>query len=166
MASFPLEPNYARAVLASKEYGCTLEVLEIISVLSSSSKLFLDITEHRDAATEARRKFRHASGDHLTILNAVRSYQEISASDSKWGRKDWCRKHFLNERTLIEAKEIKDQLSQTCARVGIDWRVSCGESEENVLMSLGHGLIQNSAFMQPDGSYKQTIGQSVRKLGY
>ncbi|RDB16014.1 putative ATP-dependent RNA helicase prh1 [Hypsizygus marmoreus] len=165
MALFPLEPIHARAVLASRENGCTLEVLDIISVLSASSKLFVDITEQRETAAEARRMFTHPSSDHLTILNAVRAYGEIVAgSAGKAARKDWCRKHFLNERTLLEASEIRVQLRQTCGRMGIDWKISCGDKEEPVVKSLAYGLAQNSAFLQPDGSYKQTMGQSVVKI--
>jgi HrpA-like RNA helicase len=166
MALFPLEPEYARAVVASKELGCTLEIIDIISVLSATSKLFLDVTEQREAAADARRMFRHPSGDHLTVLNAVRSYTEIAAAEGKPARKAWCRKHFLNERTFIEAVSIRDQLRQTCERMKIDWRVSGGDKEEPVVRSLAHGLAQNSAFLQPDGSYKQTMGQSVSVFFY
>ncbi|KAG6813168.1 hypothetical protein H0H92_013575 [Tricholoma furcatifolium] len=163
MALFPLEPVYARAVIAANENGCTLEVLDIISVLSASSKLFVDITEQRETAAEARQKFRHPSGDHLTILSAVRAYEE-HASEGKSARREWCRQHFLNERTLIEAADIKNQLKQTCTRLGIDWKVSCGDKEDSVVRSLAYGLAQNSAFLQPDGSYKQTMGYSVVKI--
>lgn len=165
MAAFPLEPTHARAVLASKERACTSEVLDIISVLSASSKLFLDVSEQREAIGDARRKFAHPSGDHFTVLNTVRAYQEVQAEggkNAKGARKDWCRKHWLNERTLTEALEIRDQLRVTCHRLGIDWKVSCGDQEEPVILSLAEGLAQNSAFLQTDGSYKQTMGQSVR----
>jgi ATP-dependent RNA helicase DHX33 len=104
MALFPLEPQYACAVVASKEYACTSEILDIVSVLSSSSKLFLDISEQRDAVAEALHKFRHGNGDHHTVLNAVRAYREIAASEYKHARREWCRKHFLNERTFLEAR--------------------------------------------------------------
>lgn len=164
MASFPLEPQHACAIVASKEHGCSSEVIDVISVLSASSKLFLDVTEKRDAVSEARRKFRHPSGDHLTILNVVRAYQAIASSEKKKSRKDWCRKHFLNERTLIEAREIREQLRQTCTRVGVDYTTSCGENEGPVIACLGHGLVANSAFLQPDGSYKQTMGSSFVKI--
>lgn len=164
MASFPLESSHARAVVASKEYGCTSEILHIVSILSSSSKLFLDLSDQREAVAEMRLKFRHPSGDHFTILNAIRAYEEISASGNKSTRREWCRKHFLNERALLEARDIREQLKQTCARVGIDWKITCGENEDAVIRSLGHGLAMNSAFIQPDGSYKQTMGQSVSML--
>lgn len=122
MASFPIEPYLARIILASKTYGCTSEVIDIVSLLSCSSKLFVDLSDQRDAIADVRRKFRHPSGDHLTMLNALRSYQEIAASEGKGERKDWCRKHFLNERTFTEALKIRDQLRVACQRVGLDWR--------------------------------------------
>ncbi|KAJ3758406.1 P-loop containing nucleoside triphosphate hydrolase protein [Lentinula raphanica] len=164
MAAFPLEPIYARAIIASKEYGCTQEVLDIVSILSASSKLFVESSEQREAVSEARKKFRHVCGDHLTILNVVKAYQEIACSEAKGSRKEWCRQHFLNERALLEASDIRDQLRQTCQRLGIDHSVSCGDKDDPVTFSLGHGLVMNIALLQPDGTYKQTIGQSIVKI--
>lgn len=164
MASFPVEPYFARIIIASKSHGCTSEVIDIVSLLSSSSALFLDISDQRDAIAEVRGKFRHASGDHMTMLNALRSYQEVAASDSKGARKEWCRQHFVNERTFVEATKIRDQLRQTCQRVGIDWHASTADREEPVLRCFVTGLVQQSAFLQPDGTYKQTMGHSVVKI--
>lgn len=164
MAAFPVEPNHARSIVASKENGCTKEVLEIISVLSSTSKVFLDITEQRDAAAEARKMFRHHTGDHMSILNAVRAFQDISNSESRAARRDWCRSHFLNERTLLEASKIREQLARTCRRQGIDPDVSCGDQEEPVLRCMHDGLVHQTALLRPDKSYKQVMGQSVRNF--
>ncbi|KAJ3516974.1 hypothetical protein NLJ89_g793 [Agrocybe chaxingu] len=164
MALFPLEPQYACTVVASKAFACTSEILDIVSILSASSKLFLDITEQREAVAEARRKFRHPSGDHCTILNAVKAYREITASSNKHGRREWCRKHFLNERTFLEARDIREQLVVTCGRVGIDATVSAKENEDAIVKSMGHGLAGNSAFLQADGTYKQTMGQTIIKV--
>ncbi|KZP26314.1 P-loop containing nucleoside triphosphate hydrolase protein [Athelia psychrophila] len=164
MAGFPLESHLARIVIASKEYGCTLEILDIVSILASSSKLFLDSTDQREASSEARRKFRHPSGDHMTLMNAFRAYEEISAVESKGGRRDWCRQQFINERTLKEALNIREQLRMTCERAKIDWKVTKPDTEEPVMRSLVHGLVQHSALLQPDGTYKQTMGQTVIKV--
>ncbi|KAH9923577.1 P-loop containing nucleoside triphosphate hydrolase protein [Amylocystis lapponica] len=164
MAFFPLEPNLARIIIASKEFRCTLEIIDIISILSASSKLLFDTSDEREAASEARRKFRHTSGDHMTMLNVVRSYQTIAASESKSGRKEWCRKQYLNERCLVEAQDIRDQLREVSSRMHIDWHVSCGDDEQPVLKSLVRGLVQHAAFLQPDGSYKQLMGSSTVKI--
>jgi HrpA-like RNA helicase len=162
MAPFPLESHLARIILASKEFGCTLDVLDIVSILAASSKLFVDSIDQREASTEARRKFRHPSGDHMTILNALRAYEEIAAVESKGGRREWCRQQFVNERTLREAGDIRTQLRTMCERMDIDWRTSRSDSEEPLLRCMVYGLVQHSAFLQPDGTYKQTMGQSVR----
>ncbi|KAJ2935387.1 hypothetical protein H1R20_g1706, partial [Candolleomyces eurysporus] len=184
MAAFPVDPTYACAIVASEGYHCTLEILEIISVLSASSKLFVDITDQREAVAEQRLKFRHPSGDHMTILNVARAYQEITAAageaeknsgrnKEKAAKKEWCRKHFLNERTLLEAQEIKNQLKTVCQRLNINWTVSALKKstdegalteEDAIIRSLGHGLCGNAAFLQPDGTYKQIIGQSTVKI--
>ncbi|KAI0768917.1 P-loop containing nucleoside triphosphate hydrolase protein [Irpex lacteus] len=162
MAFLPLEPYLARVVLAAKELGCVREVLDIVSVLSSNSKLFYDTSDQREAAAEARTKFRHSSGDHLTILNVVRSFDEIAKTETNAGKKDWCQKSYLNFRCLTEAMAIRTQLREVCERMKIDWTVSCGDNEQPVLRSLVRGLVQNAAFLQPDGSYKQVMGPSVR----
>ncbi|KAJ6536614.1 P-loop containing nucleoside triphosphate hydrolase protein, partial [Mycena vulgaris] len=170
MAAFPLEPALARALIASKDLACTSEVLDIVSVLAASSSLFIDVSEKRTAIAAARRKFVHPAGDHLTVLNAVRAYQSIGGEETETdkvgrsARKEWAHAHFVNERTLREARSIRDQLCVTCRREGIDWKTSCGEREEPVLLSLAHGLAQNAALITPDGSYKQIMGQSVVKI--
>lgn len=164
MATFPIEPYLACIILASKTHGCASEVIDIVSLLAASSKLFQDISDKREAIADARRKFRHPSGDHLTMLNAFRSYQEIAASESKSGRKEWCRKHYLDERTFTEALKIRDQLRTTCQRVELDWRASRNDMEEPVLRCFTAGLMQQSALLQPNGSYKQLMGQLVVKI--
>lgn len=61
----------------------------------------------------------------------------------------------------MEARDIREQLMQTCKRVGIDPEVETGEDVDPILRSMGHGLAGNSALLQPDGTYKQTMGQTV-----
>ncbi|KAI0794894.1 P-loop containing nucleoside triphosphate hydrolase protein [Abortiporus biennis] len=164
MAFFPLEPPLARSLMASVEHGCTKEVIDIVSILSASSKLFYDNSDNRESAAEIRRKFRHGSGDHMTVLNVLRSYEEMCASQSKSGRREWCRSQMLNERCLIEALDIKAQLRNACERQEIDYNVTCGDAEQPVLKSLIRGLVHQSAFLQADGSYKQIMGPSIVKI--
>lgn len=163
MNNFPLEPPYSRAVLSSVQNSCTLEVIGIISVLSASSKLFLDSSDgdQREAASEARAKFRHPSGDHMTVLAAFTAYQElIDVEESKSARREWCRRQYVNERTLNEAVEIQTQLRGICDKLKIDWRVSCGGDVDRVLKSLLDGLAQHVAILRSEG-YKQILGNGV-----
>ena len=161
MATFPLEPSYARAVIASQEQSCTSEVLDVISILSSSSTIFYDPSDRRDETLEARRKFRHPSGDHLMLLNVLKAYQDIQKQESHKACSEWCRKHFLNERTLKEALQIRDQLRDSCRRLNIDYDSSAGQELDRILRSLLIGSPQHSAMLHPDFTYRQTLGSGV-----
>jgi ATP-dependent RNA helicase DHX33 len=158
---FPLEPQYAAAVLASVKHSCTADVMSVVALLSSSSPLFPDSSSQRDAANEARTKFRHPSGDHWAMLNVFRAYDEVCASEGKSSRKDWCKRSFVSQRALREAENIRTQLRGVCERIGIDWSLSCGNEESPPLRSLLRGLLQHVALLQPDGTYKQMMGPSV-----
>ncbi|KAH9065546.1 P-loop containing nucleoside triphosphate hydrolase protein [Lactarius vividus] len=164
LATFPLEPQYAATLLTSVKHRCTSEVISLLSLLSSSAPLFPDIISQRDAASEARAKFRHPSGDHWTMLNVFRAYDEICVSEDKSGCKDWCKRNFVNQRALREAGDIRTQLRGVCDRMNIDSSLSCGNEEAPVLKSLLKGLLQQVAFLQPDGSYKQMMGPSMVKI--
>ncbi|KAF8501122.1 P-loop containing nucleoside triphosphate hydrolase protein [Russula emetica] len=164
LAAFPLEPQHAATLLASVKHSCTAEIMSVVALLSSSSPLFPDTSSQRDAANEARTKFRHPSGDHWTMLNVFRAYDEVCASEGKSGRKDWCKRNFVNQRALREAWNIRTQLRGICERMGIDWSSSCGNEESPLLRSLLRGLLQHVALLQPDGTYKQVMGPSVVRI--
>jgi len=70
----------------------------------------------------------------------------------------------VNEKALVEARKIREQLRGICERVGFDWRVSCNASEEPVLKSLVQGMAQRTALLSPDGTYRQFVGHAVVKI--
>lgn len=191
MARFPLDPLQSRALIESTRYGRVASVISVLSVLSASGKAFVD-THHgdRDAADEVKLRFRHRSGDHMTLLNALRAYEDVLGQSttnqpsahkhvhidsegnsrvvSKKGAREWCRANFLNERTLREALDIRRQLGECCDREKFQWKESSAAKEadnekevEAVLKSLLMGLWQNTAIINPDGSYRQSVGLQV-----
>jgi HrpA-like RNA helicase len=161
MAELPVDPKFARTILASGELGCSKEVIDVVSAFSVSSRLFLGTPSNDSAAVDAREKFKHPSGDHCTILNAFRAYQEVVSSASSGATKSWCAANSLNERALSEAMEIRRQLRKICGRIGINTDISCGSQVQPILRCLVLGLVQNTAFVQPNGLYKQVMGSSV-----
>jgi HrpA-like RNA helicase len=166
MAVLPLEPELARALLASKEHQCTSEVLDLVSLLSTSGKVLYDVSpEQREAASDARNKFRDPSGDHGTLLRAYAAYADILESEpppSVAEKHSWCRANFLNERALEEARRIRSQLSDACKPLGLDPSVSCGQDVDRILRAVVQGFVTNLASIQPDGTYRQLMGRSVR----
>ena len=79
LAHFPLEPSFAKAIIAAQEYGCTHEVLTVVSMLSVDSVLYTP-SNKREEALAARKKFLSVDGDHMTLLNIYRAYKGVKGN--------------------------------------------------------------------------------------
>lgn len=145
MASFPLEPRYAKTILLSPEFSCSEEVISIVSLLSVDTVLY-NPPARRDEVQAARKKFTSSEGDHMTLLNIYRAFKKVG------GNKDWCRENFVNSRNMSLVKEVQSQLKEICLKLNLRLE-SCGANTENVRRCLAHGMFVNAAELQPDGTY-------------
>lgn len=145
MASFPLEPRYAKTILLSPEFSCSEEVISIVSVLSVDTVLY-NPPARRDEVQAARKKFISSEGDHMTLLNIYRAFKKVS------GNKDWCRENFVNSRNMSLVKDVQSQLKEICLKLNLKLE-SCGANTESVRRCLAHGMFVNAAELQPDGTY-------------
>ncbi len=183
IASFPLDPPQARAIVESTKHSSTSSLVSVLSLLSASGKIF-HASKDNTAALEAYAKFRHRSGDHLTLLNVLRAYEQVinktpvtkhtvvemdGPGDSTPSGRQWCKNNFLNERALKEAINIRKQLRESCERERINWGASVPvnadgdeKDDEGVLKSLLTGFWQYTATIAPDGTYRQVVGHQVR----
>ncbi|KAJ1307538.1 hypothetical protein OPQ81_001635 [Rhizoctonia solani] len=165
LAAFPLDPPFGRALIASEEHGCLMDIIDILSVLSASSKVILDPpSEQREAAVEARQKFVHRNGDHLTLLNILRAYLDVDQANDRANTRSWCNSNWFSEKALREALSIRAQLRSTCQHMKMDSTQKPGDMSDGILKSLLAGLFMNTALLQPDGSYKQIVGQRPVKI--
>ncbi|KAM4620774.1 ATP-dependent RNA helicase DHX33 [Polymixia lowei] len=145
MASFPLEPRYAKTILLSQDFSCSEEILSIVSLLSVDTVLY-NPPARREEVLAARKKFTSSEGDHMTLLNIYRAFKKVS------GNKEWCRENFVNSRNMGLVKEVQAQLREICLKLNIKLE-SCGADTGNVRRCLAHGMFVNAAELQPDGSY-------------
>ncbi|XP_034540262.1 LOW QUALITY PROTEIN: ATP-dependent RNA helicase DHX33-like [Notolabrus celidotus] len=145
MASFPLEPRYAKTILLSPDYSCSDEILSIVSLLSVDTVLY-NPPARRDEVLAARKKFSSSEGDHMTLLNIYRAFKKVS------GNKEWCRENFVNSRNMGLVKEVQGQLRDICLKLNMKLE-SCGAETGNVRRCLAHGMFVNAAELQLDGSY-------------
>ncbi|KAI9015269.1 P-loop containing nucleoside triphosphate hydrolase protein [Phycomyces nitens] len=157
MAGFPLDPTYSKVLIQSQEDGCTLEAIAIVSLLSVDSIFFMP-SDKREESSEARRKFLHPDGDHLTLLNVLKAYWEVK------GDMEWCKENFINVRNMKIALEVRDQLIRFCERLEINPSASCGTDTDAVLKCFLSGFFQNTALLQPDGSYRSVAGSQTVKI--
>ncbi|KAI9017228.1 P-loop containing nucleoside triphosphate hydrolase protein [Gaertneriomyces semiglobifer] len=152
MASLPLEPVFSKMLLNSVEYNCTSEVISIIAMLSVDV-IFSAPANARETAAAAKSKFVNHDGDHLTLLNVLKSYLSVNRSQS------WCAENFLSHRSLKQVLDIRQQLVEIAQRLDIDTEKECAEDEfENVTMCLLSGAFMNVAVKLPGGSSFKTLG--------
>jgi len=169
MAQLPLDPIYARVLIASFSEGCPKEAIDLVSLLGSKEQILAVSTSNRDAATEARKKFTHRSGDHLTLINILNAFEELDEREEK---KEWCRTNFISYKAMLQVLDARKQLRERVERLKIgDWQVSCRDDENRVkdqeeeyvpiLNALVGGLFANTALRQEDGSYRHTVTRQV-----
>jgi len=104
----------AKALLVSPEFKCSAEMLSIVSLLSVP-QVFMRPKEAAKAADEAKAKFAHADGDHLTLLNVYHAYKQVKAAGVGSGEaeaKAWAWDNFVDERSLKSADSVRAQLER------------------------------------------------------
>ncbi|GAA5875120.1 hypothetical protein JCM16303_005016 [Sporobolomyces ruberrimus] len=165
MAQLPLDPVYARVLIASFTEGCPYEAINLVALLGSKEQILAVSSANRDKANEARKKFVHRSGDHLTLLNILQSFEEMEPSNPsrREERKMWCRENFISYKAMLQVLDARKQLRERVDRLNIgDWKVSCGNEEYTpVLNALVGGLFSNTAIRNEDGTYRHTITRQV-----
>ena len=149
MAEFPLEPQLAKMLIASADFGCSNEVLSMVAMLSVQ-QVFMRPREAAKAADAAKAAFAHVDGDHLTLLNAYHAYKQAKED------KDWCWQHFLDARALKSADNVRAQLERIVRRLGIALRSNDFASPEYypaIRRALAAGFFMQVAHLEKTGLY-------------
>jgi pre-mRNA-splicing factor ATP-dependent RNA helicase DHX38/PRP16 len=74
LSMFPMDPNLSKMLVASVDYGCSSEMLTIVSMLSVPS-VFYRPKERMEESDAAREKFVVPESDHLTLLNVYTQWK-------------------------------------------------------------------------------------------
>jgi len=152
MAEFPLDPQLAKMLVASPKYNCSNEVLSIVAMLSSPS-IFMRPKSAQRAADEAKARFSHVDGDHLTMLNAYYAWKS-NGEDKKWTYDN-----FLNLRSLQSGDNVRQQLARLMAKYNLPLTSTEFSSKDyyvNIRKSLVSGFFMQVAHLDPSGHY-QTV---------
>ncbi|PNS20896.1 hypothetical protein CAC42_2827 [Sphaceloma murrayae] len=145
MTNFPMDPSLAKLILTSVEYGCSEEMLTIVSMLSVPS-VFYRPKERLEEADAAREKFFDPASDHLTLLNV---YQQWRAN----GKKDnWSVRHFLHPKALRRADEIRNQIKDIMASMKMEL-ISAGYDTEIIRQCVCSGYYHQAAKRKGLGEY-------------
>uniref|UniRef100_A0A7S0UT96 RNA helicase n=1 Tax=Polytomella parva TaxID=51329 RepID=A0A7S0UT96_9CHLO len=161
MAEFPLEPQLSKMVVVSPQFKCSNEILTIAALLSAPN-IFMRPKEAAKEADEAKEKFAHIDGDHLTLMNAFHAFKGLGKEDS-----NWCWDNFLNFRALKSCDDVRTQLARICTRQKIELvSTPFGDPSyySNIRKAITSGFFMQVAYLQRTGQYMTVKDNQVVAL--
>ncbi|KAI0879407.1 P-loop containing nucleoside triphosphate hydrolase protein [Hypoxylon argillaceum] len=145
MNAFPMDPSLAKLLIMSEEYGCSEEMVTIVSMLSVPN-VFYRPKERQEESDAAREKFFVPESDHLTYLHVYSQWKSNGHSDG------WCTRHFLHPKSLRRAKEIRDQLLDIMKMQKMQM-ISCGTDWDIIRKCICSGYYHQAAKVKGIGEY-------------
>ncbi|XP_061611437.1 DEAD/H (Asp-Glu-Ala-Asp/His) box polypeptide 32a isoform X1 [Phyllopteryx taeniolatus] len=116
MSEIPLEPQLAKALLASCEFDCVSEMLTVAAMLSAPNCFTEPLSGMTHEASQCHRNFQHHEGDHFTLINVYSAFKR-SQKDPYFSVEKWCRDNFLDHSALQTAESIRAELTDTLNRI-------------------------------------------------
>ncbi|KAI5705833.1 hypothetical protein M8J75_002206 [Diaphorina citri] len=160
MAEFPLDPQLAKLLIASCPHNCSNEILSITAMLSVP-QCFTRPNEAKKAADDAKMRFAHIDGDHLTLLNVYHAFKQNQEDPQ------WCYDNFVNYRSLKSADNVRQQLSRIMDRFNLKRSSTEFTSKDyyiNIRKSLVTGFFMQVAHLEKDGRYLTIKDNQVVQL--
>ncbi|KAG5251936.1 pre-mRNA-splicing factor ATP-dependent RNA helicase [Salix suchowensis] len=149
MSEFPLDPQLSKMLVVSQEFNCSNEILSISAMLSVPN-CFVRPREAHKAADEAKARFGHIDGDHLTLLNVYHAYKQNNEDPS------WCYENFVNHRALKAADNVRQQLVRIMARFNLKLCSTDFSSRDyyiNIRKAILAGYFMQVAHLEHSGHY-------------
>ncbi|XP_042322878.1 ATP-dependent RNA helicase DQX1 isoform X1 [Sceloporus undulatus] len=127
MSEFPLDPQLAKALLASCEFDCVDEMLTLAAMLTAWPCFQTPPTRWEEAVAARQRGLLHPAGDHFTLINIFNAFHQQSDPES------WCRKHGVSEGALRLAGAVRAELLEVMQRIELPVSPPAFGTDTNVL---------------------------------
>lgn len=170
MVLFPVTAPYARVLVAAAEpkYNCLVEVIDIISCITSGDDIFMQLRteEDQEEVEIARKELTRREGDLLTYLTTMQRYAAENTD-----RPQWCKARKINVRNMRQALNIRKQLRSLCVRHGLleeappadpqPFVPTSPDQAEAIIKCFMRGFALKTALLAPDSSYVTAVGKHV-----
>lgn len=156
MAEFPLDPKMSKAIITSESFGCSEEVLTVMSMLSVNGSIFFKPKDKAVHSEASRKSFFSVTGDHLMLLKV---YNDWAGTDFS---KQWCYEKFVQYKSMCRARDVREQLEKLCEKVEVNLISNIGDLVCIRKAILG-GFFYNVARISREGGSYRTVkkNQSV-----
>ena len=166
MAILPTEPLYSKLLITSlkDEYADVQTSISAIVALLSVENILYNPKGMEKEVIKKRKKFVNYESDHLTLLSIFNFFTDVLKSKSKKEAVAFAREHFLNDKSLLKAFQIQEQLNDYVIQImnqrkaepkkatvseGID-----KEKQYMIIKCLHEGLPLNIAQRDKGNTYK------------
>ncbi|KAF7661472.1 hypothetical protein LDENG_00260920 [Lucifuga dentata] len=116
ISELPLDPQMAKALLASCEFDCVSEMLTIAAMLTAPSCFLEPPAGMIQEAVQCHREFWHHEGDHFTLINIYSVFKQIQR-ERYFSVEKWCGDYFLDHNVLKAADAIRSELTDILNRI-------------------------------------------------
>ncbi|NXW55184.1 DQX1 helicase, partial [Eurystomus gularis] len=127
MSEFPLDPQLAKALIASCEFDCVEEMVSLAAMLTVSPCFVPPSAHPEEAVTLRRRALLHPHGDHFTLINIFNTFQQHHADEG------WCRAHAVSAEALRLAGVVRDELLDVMRRIELPVSPPAFGADANIL---------------------------------
>uniref|UniRef100_A0A9J7YJA7 Putative pre-mRNA-splicing factor ATP-dependent RNA helicase DHX32 n=1 Tax=Cyprinus carpio carpio TaxID=630221 RepID=A0A9J7YJA7_CYPCA len=167
MSELPLDPQMAKALLASCEFDCASEMLTIAAMLTAPSCF---IEPPVGMVTEVMRchvKFQHPEGDHFTLINIYNTFKR-SQREPYFSQEQWCEEYFLCCDALQTADAIRAQLTDILKRIELPISEAAFGTKTNALnikrALLAGYFMQIARDVDGSGNYFMLLNKHVAQV--
>ncbi|XP_019867915.2 probable ATP-dependent RNA helicase DHX35 isoform X2 [Aethina tumida] len=152
LSEFALNPLYTKVILSSGEFGCSEEILTIISMLQVECIFTKPSSGNMIVKSRIqKRHFEVEEGDLITYLNVFNGFIQSDKS------REFCHKNFINYRSLKRVVEIRERLEKVMKNYDVPI-ISCQRYTDAIRKCLVKGLFPNAAYLHHSGVYKTVRG--------
>ncbi|WP_290647722.1 ATP-dependent RNA helicase HrpA [Aquisalimonas sp.] len=151
LARLPVDPAFARMLMAAGEEGALAEVLVIVAALSIQDPRERPV-EAQQAADQAHSQWRDQRSDFLGFVNLWTDYRDAGRHLSRNKLNRWCRERYLNPLRMRDWGDIHRQLKELVSGMGL--RINTDPAGYKALhRALLTGLLGNVAMRNDDQGY-------------
>lgn len=154
MVKFPLIPRHSRMIVEGimRHPEVLDEILIAAAFLSTNTPFLLPQGEEMEAR-RAHHRFADDAGDFVSYLKLFRAFIDSTK------KRQFCERHYLDERIMHELVNIQHQLSQIVSEIGVP--ISSGGAVEDYLCAVASGLIQFVCARSGRGAYRSLTAEQI-----
>jgi len=151
MVRLPIDPRYARMVLAAGEFASMQEAMVIVSGLSIQDPRERP-RDKQQQADEAHQEWHDKDSDFIALVNMWNDIRQQQQALSNNQFRKWCQQHFLNYLRVREWQDVFSQLRR-CA-TEMDLRLNAEPADyEAIHKALLPGLLSQVGNLNKDREY-------------